>query len=114
MVTRRRLTRVRDLLAAATGGSVKRYPNGLTLVERTWFVPPWATAWTLGHTIFSRRVLSARLLRHELAHVVQFEEHGWRFPFLYLWESLRTLSYRRNKYEVEARAVEVISSERPD
>lgn len=48
-----------------------------------------------------------RWLRHELAHVRQFREHGF-LPFLarYLAESIRK-GYRNNKYEIEAREAEL-------
>jgi hypothetical protein len=45
-------------------------------------------------------------IRHELAHVQQFNKHGY-FLFLvkYLLESIKT-GYYNNKYEKEARAAE--------
>lgn len=45
-------------------------------------------------------------IRHELAHIRQFEEHGY-LPFLlkYLVESIRH-GYYNNKYEKEARLAE--------
>jgi hypothetical protein len=47
-----------------------------------------------------------RWLRHELAHVRQYAEHGFvRFLFLYLLESMRS-GYRNNRFEVEARQQE--------
>ncbi len=61
---------------------------------------------TLGRTIVlaPEARLSARLLRHELAHVRQ-----WRltpfFPLRYVLEHVRR-GYRDNPYEVEARAAE--------
>jgi hypothetical protein len=48
-----------------------------------------------------------RWLRHELAHVRQYAEHGFiRFLFLYLLESMRR-GYRNNRFEVAARQEEV-------
>jgi hypothetical protein len=47
-----------------------------------------------------------RWLRHELAHVRQYAQHGFlRFLFLYLLESVRK-GYRNNRFEVEARMKE--------
>nr|WP_214448814.1 DUF4157 domain-containing protein [Flavihumibacter rivuli] len=47
-----------------------------------------------------------RWLRHELAHVRQFNEHGFvGFLWSYLVESLRK-GYHNNRFEVEARAAE--------
>jgi hypothetical protein len=45
-------------------------------------------------------------LRHEMAHIKQFQQHGF-FPFLlkYLAESIRS-GYLQNKFEVEARKAE--------
>jgi hypothetical protein len=45
-------------------------------------------------------------IRHELAHVQQFKQHGF-LPFLvkYLLESIKN-GYYNNKYEVAARAAE--------
>lgn len=45
-------------------------------------------------------------IRHELAHVEQFKQHGYLpFLFKYLVESIRN-GYYNNKYEREARAAE--------
>ena len=47
-------------------------------------------------------------LRHELCHIRQFQQHGyWMFIVKYLWESIRS-GYYSNKYEVEARAAELL------
>ncbi|NIQ56031.1 MAG: DUF4157 domain-containing protein [Gammaproteobacteria bacterium] len=69
-----------------------------------------ATAVTLGRTIVLRPgvQLGQRLLRHELAHVRQWQAHPWSFPLRYLVGHLR-YGYHRNPFEVEARA-----AERPD
>jgi hypothetical protein len=49
---------------------------------------------------------NTRLMRHELCHVRQYQQHGF-FPFVfkYLVESIRN-GYTMNKFEVEARAAE--------
>jgi hypothetical protein len=71
-------------------------------------LPDWL-AITLGRTVFAWRALTDVELAHELEHVRQWERMGWRFPVIYLAESLRTrragrLWYRDNRFEVEARA----------
>ena len=49
-----------------------------------------------------------RWVKHELCHVKQFAEQGYiMFTVKYLWESLR-VGYVNNKYEVEARAAELL------
>jgi hypothetical protein len=47
-------------------------------------------------------VPDAALLLHEVRHVQQFAAIRW-FPVRYTWESLRH-GYRRNRFEVDARA----------
>ena len=65
------------------------------------------SAVTIRHTIFVHpdRVLTARLLRHELAHVKQWEAHPWTFPLRYAWNHLRH-GYNGNPFEAEARLAE--------
>jgi hypothetical protein len=47
-----------------------------------------------------------RWVRHELAHVRQFQHHGFiPFIFKYLLESIKK-GYYKNKYEAEAREAE--------
>ena len=66
-----------------------------------------AAAVTLGDTIIVHPEvqLSERLLRHELAHVRQWREQPWTFPWRYAWNHLRH-GYCGNPYEVAARAAE--------
>ena len=66
-----------------------------------------AAAVTIGRYILvhPRVSMSRRLLRHELAHVRQWQERPVAFPVLYLWQHLR-YGYTANPYEVEARAAE--------
>ena len=51
-----------------------------------------------------------RWVRHEMVHVKQFHKHGY-LPFIikYFWESLRK-GYYNNKYEMEAREAESITT----
>lgn len=91
-------------------------PAGVRLLQGSWI--PWigglftgsghpAAAVTVGSTIIvSRRVeASAALVRHELEHVRQWREEGWRFPIRYAVQYMR-YGYRANPYEVAARAAE--------
>lgn len=66
-----------------------------------------AAAVTLGRTIIVHPDvrLTGRLLRHELAHVRQWQRHPITFPARYLVNHLR-YGYQDNPYEVEARAAE--------
>jgi hypothetical protein len=66
-----------------------------------------AAAVTLGRVILVHQEVrvTARLLRHELAHVRQWAARPLAFPLLYTWNHLR-FGYRNNPYEVEARAAE--------
>lgn len=66
-----------------------------------------AAAVTLGRTIIVHPdiPLTDRLLRHELAHVRQWQRAPLTFPLRYVWHHLR-YGYRNNPFEVEARAAE--------
>lgn len=66
-----------------------------------------AAAVTIGDTIVVRPgvPLSERLLRHELAHVRQWRERPWSFPWRYAWCHLRH-GYHDNPFEIEARRSE--------
>lgn len=69
-------------------------------------------AMVLGNTIhlyntsYEEMLRNRRWLRHELAHVRQFQRYGFtKFLFLYLIESLKK-GYYQNKFEIEARDAE--------
>ena len=90
-------------------------PEGVTLRYATWLpavagilsrMRGPAAAITFGRTIVvhPRVQITERLIRHELAHVRQWEENRW-FPLQYLMNHLR-YGYEQNPYEVEARAAE--------
>ena len=66
-----------------------------------------AAAVTLGRTIIVHPgvQVTGRLLRHELAHVEQWQRHPLTFPARYLLNHIR-YGYDANPYEVEARAAE--------
>lgn len=66
-----------------------------------------AAAVTVGRTILLNPDvrLSERLLRHELAHVEQWERQPRAFPFRYIGAHIRH-GYGANPYEAEARAAE--------
>jgi hypothetical protein len=89
---------MRGALVPALGGRLARLgaPAAAVAIGRTIVVHP-ATA------------LTDRLLRHELAHVRQWREHGAVFPVLYVWNHFR-YGYRDNPFEVEARQAEDGSS----
>lgn len=76
------------------------------------FVPPGFTAWVIAPYIFfrtSRDDTSDRLFRHEMQHIYQVKEEGWlKFYVKYLWYSIR-YGYKKNPYEVEARAREALA-----
>ena len=77
-----------------------RRPGSLVLKE-------WL-AITIGRDIFCWRELGATELKHELAHVRQWNAHGAAFPLAYLGASLRAAAsrqgwYRGNRFEIEAR-----------
>lgn len=49
-----------------------------------------------------------RWFQHELCHVRQYQQYGWiGFLIRYVWESVRR-GYRNNRFEVEARAAELL------
>lgn len=66
-----------------------------------------AAAVTIGRMIIVHPdvPLTDRLLRHELAHVRQWQRAPITFPLRYAWQHLKH-GYRDNPYEVEARAAE--------
>ena len=71
-------------------------------------LPNWL-AITLGRHVFAWRAMTETELAHELEHVRQWQDHGWRFPITYLAACVaarRTRGhwYRDNRFEVEARA----------
>ena len=71
-------------------------------------LPDWL-AITLGRHIWAWRPMNEAELAHELEHVRQWAEHGWRFPLLYAIDSLRARRggkrwYADNRYEEAARA----------
>ncbi|CAN5853548.1 hypothetical protein BH23GEM9_BH23GEM9_18280 [soil metagenome] len=108
--------------AHVTAGELltKDLPRGVVLRAGRW-VPVlggWlsghrraAAAVTLGRTIVVHPdvKLTRRLLRHELAHVRQWQQRPFTFPLHYVWLHLRH-GYRANPYEVEARAAESTES----
>jgi hypothetical protein len=87
--------------------------------EKSWMarIAAWKlrqdrVAMVMGKTILLHNTTEAafinnkRWLRHELAHVRQFQQYGYaRFIILYLLESIKS-GYHNNKFEREARASE--------
>lgn len=70
------------------------------------FVGP-AAAVTLGRTIVVHPSVpvTPELLRHELAHVRQWQENRWTFPVRYVLNHFK-YGYHSNPYEVAAREAE--------
>jgi hypothetical protein len=73
---------------------------------------------TLGSHILAWRELNARELRHEQAHIEQWQRHGLGLVARYALESLRAVRagegwYRGNRFEVEARAAEASAQDEP-
>jgi hypothetical protein len=74
---------------------------------------PLRKTWIGGITIYPfiffkrrREEVTDTLFRHEMQHIYQVQKLGWiRFYVSYLWESAR-VGYKKNKYEIEANAVE--------
>jgi hypothetical protein len=66
----------------------------------------WGNTILLHNTTEAAFLNNKRWLRHELAHVQQFKQHGfvW-FLILYLIESIQH-GYHNNKFEIAARAAE--------
>lgn len=91
-------------------------PAGVAVVRNAW-IPALggllagmrrpAAAVTLGRTILLHPAASptSRLVRHELAHVLQWQRAPLAFPVRYAWYHLRH-GYDDNPYEVEARRAE--------
>jgi len=95
-------------IAVMSGASVRPCGNGDQLavcVEGTDLVPPWASAWTLGHTVLSKAPMSRCRELHELTHVASAEASGF-FVQSYLWESIFGGIRMDNRYEREAYQVE--------
>ena len=72
-----------------------------------------AAAVTLGRTIVVHPTvqLTPKLVRHELAHVRQWQANPLTFPVRYVLNHMR-YGYDDNPYEVEARAAENIERSR--
>ncbi len=73
-------------------------------------------AMVLGKTIHLHNISresflkNQRLVKHELCHVRQYQQHGYiGFLVKYLWESIRK-GYYNNKFEVEARKAENVNA----
>jgi hypothetical protein len=109
-----------DRLARALGGEAVPAPVPVpdqVAVVRSRLIPAIAgrlsgmgtsaAAVTLGRTILVAPEVeaTARLLRHELAHVRQWERRPYAFPFCYIAAHIRH-GYGSNPFEAEARAAE--------
>ena len=61
--------------------------NAICFDNANFFVPPWAKAWTLGHTIFCRDVCDPDLIKHELVHVDHQYATGISFVPRYIYQA---------------------------
>jgi hypothetical protein len=93
---------------------VKYYIKENSWIARlaAWKLGTDKVAMVLGETILLHNTTEAafinnkRWLRHELAHIRQFQQYGYlRFLILYLLESIKN-GYQNNRFEKEARACE--------
>jgi hypothetical protein len=66
---------------------------------------------TIRNTIYVHpdKTITGRLLRHELAHVAQWDAHPWTFPLRYLWNHIH-YGYHSNPFEVDARKAEKVGT----
>lgn len=115
------VSRAARLLAGGTVESPVPLPPGVVLRESLLVtriggllsgMGTAAAAVTLGRTILIHpaREPTERLVRHELAHVRQWEESPHAFPFRYIAAHIRH-GYGGNPYEAEARSSEAGRSE---
>lgn len=70
---------------------------------------PWPRTILLNRKYANHPQLQA-MIAHELNHVLQWEEYGWRFPFMYFRELLAG-GYHGNDFEEEAYANDNESAE---
>jgi hypothetical protein len=78
------------------------------VIVKNKLTPNWAVAQVLiPRTIWIKPAYknNARILAHELAHVIQWELYGLKFAVMYLWDVARN-GYVNSRFEVEARAAE--------
>jgi hypothetical protein len=101
-------------LALARGFASRRVINGVLVCEgASW---PARLGWhyraiTFGHVILCVDRIDERTLRHEMAHVRQYETWGPLFVPAYLVAGLQAMGegghyYRDNRFEVAARRAE--------
>ena len=75
-------------------------------IRRTIFIPPGFAAWVpFRGTLLVRRgvTLTPAFLAHELAHILQAEDHSWPAAYIAQWVSNRFV-YTTMPFEVAARA----------
>lgn len=94
-------------------------PSNIQIIEDAWLARLAAAklhtrqvALVLGRRIYLWGIekqdflQNEKWVRHELAHVAQYQQYGLvRFLLLYAWEWMRR-GYYNNRFEVEARAAE--------
>jgi hypothetical protein len=102
------------LLKKFYGAELVETIDGVEVYSVTRLVPKWAGAQTWKETILIKakhvgRTQYKEFIRHEMVHIKQWREHGYWFPLLYVWASVRAffkhgrgMAYRLNKFEIEA------------
>lgn len=106
-------------LVLAAGFSHRRRTHGVLLCWGAGW--PAALGWryraiTFGHVVLAVDEVDERLLRHELAHVAQYERWGPLMGPAYVVAAAAARlrgrhAYRDNRFEVEARAREGVSAD---
>jgi hypothetical protein len=78
----------------------------VTETERLWigeiFLRRKIKGMTFGNLVLLSKAKDELTLKHELAHVRQYNKMPFIFPFLYCFEVMRS-GYERNKYDEAAR-----------
>ena len=84
-----------------------RIPVIIERVDKLW--PDWVGARVSNRTIYVRKgiILTPESLAHELRHIIQRHELGWRFLFAYITGYILSgFDYEDNWMEKEAREAE--------
>jgi hypothetical protein len=89
-------------VADLAGGQARSCGDGITCIDNSRAIVPWADAGTFGNTIVCRGMCTDEIVAHESVHVRQFQDGGVAFPPAYVWESLYGGYQCGNKYERSA------------
>jgi hypothetical protein len=110
------ISRLVRVVCAKPAPAPEPLPNGVSLRYASWLprlagalsgMRGPAAAVTIGDTIIIHPSvhITERLVRHELAHVRQWQANRWTFAFRYTLNHFK-YGYHDNPFEVEARAAE--------